>query len=283
MTDKNPLNRIDMEEYGNKIEQSRNGSLKETIFFILKEYKLAVYIAFIAGVAIFGSAIGNITLPPIVRTALQMLAIGIIPATLIGKILIVDRFMSKRMKRVMEYNPKDRMRSSVTFVPPPIWKNKKIDDLYVRNRDDGLIDADVKTLHYNKEENQLYVEGLPKDFAKPEDIATQEGKLDEVFNDAIHIRQKHQRLVGTLKSKHLDIQKDNINSIIGMIEKGTTLQNDNSMNFELDEDLEQFTPNGNSGSIDNNEDEDEDENENEDEQRKTLREIEKMKNGDSDE
>lgn len=267
-----------LEKYGIELEKTGD-SAKSFAKFILEEYKLAVYIALVAIVAIAITTIGNITIPSVVSLALKAVAIGIIPATLAGKLLIVDKFMSTRMKRVLALNPKEGYSPDIYFVPPPIWEDKMKNDLPIKSTDDSFIDFIVEFLDYEENENQLYVGGINPEIADPVDIALRDGKLEKIYDELLYASMKLTKLEGTLKTKHLDIQKENINSLISAIEKGTTMDMDKSMSFELDDDLEQFKSMDKSDSqvSDNSENEKED-NENNSSDRMTLNEIEELAN-----
>lgn len=263
-----------LEDKSVEIEKQSN-SVLEAFKFILSEYKLAVYITLIAAIGFIGTNFTGFSVPPIVQFTIKAFLIGIIPLTVLAKVLIVDKYMSKRMKRVLEYNPKDGLVPNIVFVPPPIWKNRQTNDLPIRKCNDAdMIDYEVEYCEYNEDENQIYVGGINEEIADPVDIATRDGRLKEVYNELLKDRQKLKRLEGTLKTKRFEMQENNFNAIIEAIEKGTTMDMEKTIDMELDDDLNEFTPSKGESETTN---EPEDSNDNE---RKTLSELEEaFKNG----
>jgi hypothetical protein len=263
-----------------KIEQ-KSSSVLETVKFILTEYKLAVYITLIAGIGFVGTNFTGFTVPPIVKFAFKAFLIGIIPLTLLGKVLIVDKYMSKRMKRILAYNPKDGLVPDIIFVPPPIWKNRKSNDLPVRKCNDAdMIDYEVEFCEFDEDENQLYVGGINEEIANPVDIAIKNGRLKEVYNELLKDRQKLKRLEGTLKTKRFEMQENNFNAIIEAVEKGTTMDMEKTINMEMEDDFNEFTPNSENGEDISEKSEN---NSNGEGERKTLNELEEAftQNGES--
>ena len=223
-----------------KLEKASTSFL-DLLKFVFSEYKLAVYITLIAGIGLIGTNFTGFNVPPILTFAFKAFLIGIIPLTLIGKVLIVDRYMSKRMKRVLAYNPKDGIVPEIIFVPPPIWKNRKSNSLPVRKSNTtDMIDYEVEFCEFDESENQLYVGGINEEIADPVDIIVRNERLNKVYDDLLKSRQKLKRLEGTLKTKKFEMQEANFNAVIEAVEKGTSMDTEKVVDIELDDELEEY-------------------------------------------
>lgn len=202
---------------------------------LLKSYRVGVYLCLIAVTALLLSGRWSIpSLPPWLAKALTGYAIGIIPATILGKKVVVDRFIPDTRLRVMEWDVPETVdlgeHTTVTELDVELWKVPQgLWDSRERGRwpewsPSGSLDAVVTDLDYSEENHQLTVEGLNPEVSNPADLAVRDGRLGVVYENLLDSRRELTRVEATLEAKALEIESNDVNALIEAVEHGAAFE-----------------------------------------------------------
>jgi len=204
---------------------------------LLKSYRIGVYLCIISVVALLLSGRWSIpSLPPWLAKALTGYAIGIIPATILGKKAVVDRFIPDTRVRVMEWDIPETVElgenTTVTRLDVEIWKVPQgLWDSRERGRwpewsPAGSLDAVVTEFHYSEENHTLKVEGLNPEISNPGDLAVRDGRLSQIYETLLDARRELTRVEATIEAKALEIESNDVNGLIEAVEHGAAFETD---------------------------------------------------------
>lgn len=195
--------------------------------YLLSEYKLGVYGAVLALIALFATGRLGIPSPPSwVASYLLMIALGIIPSMAVANQTIVKWFIPDPRQKVEVWKPDDKGRTiSVEHhkIPTDLWNERR----HMENgmpvlEPDGDTDAIVTDLEHDDALTQLRVRGVNSEIADPADIMATQGKLEEVYGTLLAEQRDFRNWRATLKHRVQEIESTVVNSHIAAIQKGTT-------------------------------------------------------------
>jgi hypothetical protein len=197
---------------------------------LLVAYKVPITFAGICGAVLLLTGRAGIPSPPRwLQLVLQGFAVGIVPATFIGKVAIVDRFIPDDRRRVLELRmDEDGIKAEPWKVPRGAWDSRDRGELPALQPQHGKTDAVVTELDYLEDLENTRVEGCPEEIANPVDVLTRNGKLGEVYGELLTDRQELTRLRATIASKSVEWQGQNVNALLEAVEHGVAFE-DTSM------------------------------------------------------
>lgn len=199
---------------------------KDRAVYLLAEYKIGVMLVALAVLALFLSGRWQFPeLPEWVGEWLTALAMGIIPAMVISKVLVVDKFIPDPRLKILELRPdKDEsmIETSTYRVPRDVWEERKHYEGLPVLEPDGDVDCIVTQYEWDDDLSQLRVRGCNEEVADPVSIIASNGKLDKIFNDLLESEQELQDLRSTLHLKQHEIEKHVVNSLVAAVEHGVS-------------------------------------------------------------
>jgi hypothetical protein len=195
----------------------------DRLTYLLVKYRAALVLAAAAATVLFVTGRFNVPeLPPQVGLALQGFALGIVPATLLGKILVVDRYMSSDELRVAVVDPRDGGVVDAWNVPPQLWEDRRRGESPAMKLNGTGADWAVTELEYLDDVDELAVEGVNPELADPISIIARDGKLDEIYTELLDTARRYTRLKATAQSKAQQIEKANANALLAAHEYSTS-------------------------------------------------------------
>lgn len=201
----------------------RWGDKWDRLTYLAAEYRMGVYLAALAVGALVVTGRWTVPeLPPQLALGLQGFAIGIVPATVVGKVLIVDKFLSVERVRVAEVDPRDGARVDAHMVPPSLWEERERGE-HPAMRLQGGEGADwaVTRLEYLEDVGELHVEGCNPELADPTSLISRDGKLEEIYSELLDTAHEHVRLKATLQSKAQQVEEAHANALVASYEYAT--------------------------------------------------------------
>jgi len=211
-------------------------STSDKLVELLKSYRIGVYLCIISVAALLLTGRWSIpSLPPWLAKALTGYAIGIIPATILGKKAVVDRFIPDTRVRVMEWDIPETVEveenTTVTRLDVEIWKVPQgLWDSRERGRwpewspAGSSLDAVVTDFNYSEDDHTLRVEGLNEEISNPADIAIRDGQLAEIYRSLLDARRELTRVNATIEAKALEIESKDVNALVEAVEHGAAFQ-----------------------------------------------------------
>jgi hypothetical protein len=210
--------------------EERTRSRVDRVVDLLAEYKIGVYICLLGAIALLITGRWQIpSLPAWAERTLLGITIGIIPSILLGKTLIVDRFLPDRRLRVLVVDPDNLMSCRALRVGRNLWETRETGEFRAFEPGDGNIDYVVTELDYRRgdEDGQgarLRVEGCNDEIANPLDVIATQGKLNQVYQDLLERDAELTRTEATIEAKTLEIDRENVNALITAVEHGTKFE-----------------------------------------------------------
>jgi len=212
-------------------------STADRVVEMLKSYRVGVYLCLISLTVLLVTGRWSVPdLPPWLAKALTGYAIGIIPATIIGKKVVVDRFIPDSRLRVMEWDVPEtvdlgentaltRLDVEIWRVPQGLWDSRE------RGRwpewsPGGRVDAVVTEFDYDAEAHSLSVEGLNPEISNPADLAVRDGRLSQIYETLLDARRELTRVEATIEAKALEIESNDVNGLIEAVEHGAAFETD---------------------------------------------------------
>jgi hypothetical protein len=197
----------------------------DRLTYLLAEYRMGVYLFAIAGFALVASGRAGVPeLPPIVGIALQGFLAGILPAFILGKKVIVDKFIPDQRLRVLVVDPHQGMATTAKKVSRGTWENRRRGDLPAFEPREGNVDYVVTHFEWFDDLEVLEVEGVNEEIANPLDVLARDGVLDEVYGELLDAYKELARLKATIRSKTTRIEADNVNALMAAYEHGTSFR-----------------------------------------------------------
>lgn len=194
----------------------------DRITYLLAEYRLGVYVAIGAVVALLATETITVEVPEWVTLGLTGLAIGILPAIALGKVL-ADRWLPDPRVRVIEVSS-DPPSIEPHRVPRDLWDRREVSELPVWRISEGSTDAIVTELDHMEDVNRLRVRGVNPELADPTSIAARDGQLGEVFGRLSEAARDLNAQRGTEGLRQIEIEERVINEVIRSVEEGTSIK-----------------------------------------------------------
>jgi hypothetical protein len=204
-----------MIEIPNRVE-SRTDDLRETI----SENSLPVAV----GMLILTFGVVRYGIPGWIITIGLGLVYGLIPAYILG-IYVVQKTFPDTRREVIEIDlsdDDDSISARSWFVPEKVWRNRRRGERPEIYPEHGA-HAIVTELEDLEGLNQIRVEGANRDLADPVSIIKRDSKLKEIEENLIDQAERADKLEATLRSKALEIQRENVHSLLAAVEKGTQM------------------------------------------------------------
>jgi len=234
-----------------RVSEGKRGKLG-AVADLLAEYKIGVYLCLIGVIALLVTGRWSIpSLPAWAERWLTGMTLGILPAIIGGKKLIVERFLPDTRHRVLVVDPEDLMSCRAVRVGRNLWANREAGEFPAFEPPRGNIDYVVTDLEYYRgdEDGQgarIEVEGCNEEIASPLDVIAIQGKLDEVYQDLLERDAELTRTEATIEAKTLEIDRENVNALITAVEHGTkfdtspldVIRDDHLAGVDADEDDE---------------------------------------------
>lgn len=194
----------------------------DRLAYLLAEYKLPVSAALLVGGFVVLTGRAQVPdIPPWAKLALQGFALGIIPATILGKKLVVDKFMPDNAVKVALVDFEDGVRTiDAKRVPPTVWQDRKRGEWPELAPDEGEADWLVTELEWHADLQQLEVEGVNPELVDPTELIGTQGKLEEIYGDLLDQATKLTRMEATLSTKAQQIERQNVNALVAAMEHG---------------------------------------------------------------
>lgn len=210
----------DLDEIPPRFEDGR-----DRLAYLLAEYRLGVVAVALSLVALVASGnLGIPEIPPELKLVLQGVALGVIPAMFLAKLLIIDIFFPDPRRKVIEWNPyaEDEEGIGVRLwrVESGVWSERVHEQgMPVLEPDRGEADAIVTRFSYDEGLDRVSVRGVAEDIANPTDLKARNGKLDEIFTELTESKREldHMRATGSLRQ--YQIEERTINSLIAAVEE----------------------------------------------------------------
>lgn len=152
---------------------------------------------------------------------LKVLILGIIPATVAGKTLIVDKFIPDPRATVLVVDPESGYPLDWWRVPGGIWEQRERGEYPEMEPPAGFFDYVVTALDWDDEQETLSVEGCNPEIASPVSVLARDGMLSELYRDLQHDRAELAELRATVESRALRIDRQNVNDLMEAVEHGT--------------------------------------------------------------
>lgn len=216
-------------------------SRAEYVVELLKSYRVGVYLALLSTVALLISGRWSLpTLPSWLTLSLRGFAIGIIPATILGKKVVVERYLPDNRLKVMVWDVPEQERQQAVEdgravtrldvdgkrVPRGLWADRENPSEWPVWNPPGNVDAVVTRFEYDEESHELTVEGLNPEISNPADLAARDGRLAEVYGDLLSTVNDLARLEATIEAKTVEIERDNVNALLEAVEHGVSFETD---------------------------------------------------------
>jgi len=193
--------------------------------YLLAEYKIAVMFAAGALTILLASGrVGVPEIPPALELILRGVAIGIIPAMFLAKIIIIDRFFPDPREKVIEWNPYAEDSEGLEIrhwrVETDLWRDRVHEEgMPILEPDRGDTDAIVTRFEFDEALDRIRVRGVDPDIADPTDLKARNGMLDAIFGELTDAKREldHMRATGSLRQ--YQIEESTINALIAAIEE----------------------------------------------------------------
>lgn len=162
--------------------------------------------------------------PSIVVTALLGIGYGVIPSYLVGRFIVSKTFPDTR-QLVIELNLSDST-DSITArawrIPSDVWTDRVRGDRPAILPEQGAY-AIVSELETMPDLDQIRVEGCNEELANPVSLVARDQKLKEIEENLIDKGEQLDKLEASFRSKTLEIQRENVHSLLAAVETGTQM------------------------------------------------------------
>lgn len=210
----------DLDEIPPRFEDGR-----DRLAYLLAEYRLGVVAVGLSVVALVASGnLGIPEIPPELKLVLQGVALGVIPAMFLAKLLIIDIFFPDPRRKIIEWNPyaedEDGIGIRLWRVESEVWSERVHEQgMPILEPDRGEADAVVTRFSYDDAVERVTVRGVAEDIANPTDLKARNGKLDEIFGELTESKREldHMRATGSLRQ--YQIEERTINALIAAVEE----------------------------------------------------------------
>jgi len=193
----------------------------ERLSSLIKDWQIPVALIVICVTILIATGRWSIPqIPEWLQQALTVLAVGIIPATLAGKVAVVDRYLPDPRMDVLEVDPENGMEITPWKVPSGLWDHRDRGRYPEFAPPAGPFDQVVTEISYDSEEESLSVEGCNPEIAEPVSIIARNGLLKEIYGSLQDDRAALSELQATLEAKALRIDQQNVNDLISAVEHG---------------------------------------------------------------
>lgn len=162
--------------------------------------------------------------PSIVVTALLGIGYGAIPSYLVGRAVVSKTFPDTR-QLVLELNLSDESDSITAMawrIPSDVWTDRVRGDRPALYPESGAY-AIVSELETMPELGQIRVEGCNEELANPVSLVARDQKLKEIESNLIEKGEQLDKLEASFRSKVLEIQRENVHSLLAAVETGTQM------------------------------------------------------------
>lgn len=192
--------------------------------YLLAEYKIPITIAAIAYLVLVATGrMGIPSLPPWTNFVLEAVAIGAIPAAIVGKVMIVDPWIPDPRHDVLVIAGEDGLLPQAKAVPRNTWERRHDGDFPVweppEGHDlDGLFDYVVTRFEYLEDVDELVVEGVNPEIANPMDILTRDERLEEIYNDLLYEKAEYDRYKARERTRRIEYDERMVNALMAAVE-----------------------------------------------------------------
>lgn len=196
-------------------------SRADRVTYLLGQYRLHVLFIGLSAAILLGS--GRWTLPTLPTWAalwLKTAALGILPLSIIGKRLVVDKYIPDSRLDVAVVDS-ETLTIRGRKCPQGLWQQRERGDLPAYSPDRiGLFDHYVTEFNYDDETEALSVEGCPEEIANPVSVLGRNAKLREVYSDSLEYRSRLKELEATLETRQLEADAQNVMDLLEAVEHG---------------------------------------------------------------
>jgi len=218
---------------------SRAQKARETV----SAWQIPISLIIISTAILIGTGRWSIPeLPEWMAEALKVVILGIIPATLVGKILIVDKFMPDPRPKVLHVDPLSGFFLDWWRVPEGVWEQRERGEYPALDVPAGFFDYVVTEFQWDDDDETLRVEGCNPEIADPVSIMARDGALKEVYRSLQHDRAELLQLRATVESRALDIDQQNVNDLMEAVEHGARFGGSAWSTIQRDEWSEDLQP-----------------------------------------
>lgn len=198
---------------------------KDRLTYLVAEYKIGVYLAIVAGTILIASGrVGLPSIPPELAWGLRWFAIGILPAMVLGKKLVVEPWIPDPRLKVLEVD----LSGNVVEVdghlcPRSVWEARNRGRHAALSPDEGLYDYVVTSFEWDDDLKQLSVEGANEELADPLEQVAVQNKVEHIYNDLLDRAVELEQLQATERMRRMQIEERVVNALIGAVEHGLEL------------------------------------------------------------
>lgn len=192
----------------------------DRITFLLSEYKEAVTLTLLAAIILFAS--GRLGLPEIPDwwvVVFEGVLIGTIPAAILSKALIIDRFI-----------PDPRINVGVIDLPNKaiwtkkvtrnLWNRRQSGELPVWEPEDGDLDYVVSKFDYLDDVGTLKVEGVNRELVDPLSMIVRDQHIEEIHEDLQYKAAELDRYKARERTRRIDYDQRIVSSLMAAVEHG---------------------------------------------------------------
>jgi hypothetical protein len=176
------------------------------------------------GIGLFGYWLYKNGIPGWWITVMWGIVYGAIPAYLIGMYVVKKTFPDTR-REVIELNlsdENDQITARSWFIPEDVWRNRSRGDRPEIEPENGA-QAIVTELEEMDDIGRISVEGANTELADPVSMVSRDEKVKEIEENLLEQAEEADKLKATVKAKALEIQRENVHSLLAAVEKGTQL------------------------------------------------------------
>jgi hypothetical protein len=162
--------------------------------------------------------------PTILTTALLGLGYGVIPSYLGGRFIVRKTFPDTRLV-VDELNlsdESDSITSRTWKIPVDVWANRSRGDRPALEPDHGN-DKLVTSVEIMQDLGRISVEGVNEELSNPASIVSRDQQLKEIEDNLLEKGEQLDKLEASFRSKSLEIQRENVHSLLAAVETGTQM------------------------------------------------------------
>lgn len=200
---------------------SRVESIGERVLDRIGDNQISIAV----GVLVGGALIWRYGIPDWLITLSFGVLYGLLPAYVVGLIVVAKLFPDNR-REIVELDLQDEEDGSITaqswFVPEALWRDRDRGDRSEIMVDKGA-EAIVTDLDHMQDIDKISVEGCNDELADPISMIARDGQLEEIYQNLIDKAEQLDKLEATLRSKALDIQRQNVHAILAAVEQGTQM------------------------------------------------------------
>jgi hypothetical protein len=206
--------------------EAEKRSKVQALTSLLAEYKIGVYLTIISLTVLLATGRWQIpSLAPWQKQTLTVFAVGIIPSIIGGKKLVVEKYLPDDRYVILEIDPDNFLAMRAQKVGRRLWKTRETGDYPAFEPPKGEIDYVVTDMDYHRQGDDgegayLDVEGCNEEVANPLDIIATQGRLDQVYHDLLERDQQLTRTQATIEAKTLEIDRENVMSLLEAVEHG---------------------------------------------------------------